>query len=98
MPWTVILSNKATKQAKRLSEDTIACLKFLIKDIQEGGPIIAHWPNFGKISGKTECYHCHIKKGRPTFIAVWQVTDRAIKLVEIRYVGTHEGADYRRVC
>jgi hypothetical protein len=43
-------------------------------------------------------YHCHIKKGRPTYVVVWQVTDREIKIVEVKYVGTHEGADYRRIC
>ena len=98
MSWEVIFSNRATKQIKRLPQDILASLKFLIKDIQESGPVVAQWPNFGKITGKDECYHCHLKKGRPTYVAVWQVTDRVIKLVEIRYVGTHEGADYRRIC
>jgi hypothetical protein len=27
----------------------------------------------------------------------WKVTDRTVKLMEIRYVGTHENADYRRI-
>jgi len=26
------------------------------------------------------------------------VADRGIKLIEVRYVGTHEDADYRRIC
>ena len=98
MSWTVIFSSKAAKQIKRLPEDRRASLKFLIKDIQEGGPVTVQWPNFGKIIGKDDCYHCHLKKGCPTYVALWRVADRAIKLVEIRYVGTHEGADYRRIC
>ncbi len=98
MSWTVIFSAKAAKQAGKLSRDIIAVLKFLIKDIQISGPLVARWPNFGKLAGKNDCYHCHLKKGRPTYIAVWRVVDKVIKIVEIRYVGTHEGADYRRIC
>jgi mRNA-degrading endonuclease RelE of RelBE toxin-antitoxin system len=98
MAWTVVFSNRASKQVKKLSANIYASIKFLVKDIQEDGPIVPQWPNFSKITGKSECYHCHIRQGRPTYVAVWQVIDREIEIVEIRYVGTHEGADYRRVC
>jgi len=30
--------------------------------------------------------------------SVWQVTDVRKAVIEVKYVGTHEGADYRRVC
>jgi len=30
-------------------------------------------------------------------MAVWKVTDKTIRLVEIRYVGTHEKADYGKI-
>ncbi len=92
------LFQQGGKTDKENPEDIRASLKFLIKDIQEGGPVVAQWPNFGKITGKDDCYHCHLKKGRPTYVAVWRVADTVIKIVEIRYVGTHEGADYRRIC
>jgi len=36
----------------------------------------------------------HLKKGNPTYVAVWRVTDKTVKLVEIRYAGTHEKAPY----
>jgi hypothetical protein len=29
---------------------------------------------------------------------VWEVVDKDMKLIEVKYVGTHEGADYRRIC
>jgi len=41
-----------------------------------------------------ELHHCHLKKGRPTYIAVWEINDKEIKLVEVTYVGTHEKAPY----
>jgi len=49
-------------------------------------------------SGRRGCYHCHLKKGKPTYVAVWKVTDKKNRLVEVRYVGTHEKADYGRIC
>lgn len=39
-------------------------------------------------------HHCHLKKGHPTYVVIWQVTDKTIKLVEVTYVGTHEKAPY----
>jgi hypothetical protein len=39
-------------------------------------------------------HHCHLRRGNPTYVAVWEVTNKQIKLVEVRYVGTHENAPY----
>ena len=69
-------------------------LSFLVKEIQEYGPVQDKWPNYGK----RDCYHCHLKKGDPTYVAVWRVTESEIKIVEIKYAGTHEGVDYNRIC
>ena len=33
----------------------------------------------------------------PTNVAVWQIVDKDVKLMEVKYIGTPEGADYRRV-
>jgi hypothetical protein len=96
--WTVIFSGRARKKAQRLPEKVSASLKLLVKDLQLRGPILRQWPNFGEITGRPGCYHCHLKKGRPTFVAIWKVTATEIKLIEVRYVGTHEGADYERIC
>lgn len=52
-------------------------------------------PHFGKLKNRPgEVYHCHLNKGRPTYVVVWQVKDRLILLVEVTYVGTHENAPY----
>jgi hypothetical protein len=49
------------------------------------------------IVGKKDLHHCHLHRGRPCYVAVWKVTDRNVRLMEIRYVGTHENANYRRI-
>jgi hypothetical protein len=64
----------------------------LILDIENNGPIRGNWPNFSAL-GKG-LYHCHIKKGKSTYVAVWEVKDKEIKLVEVIYAGTHEKAPY----
>ena len=67
-------------------------LKILIKEIEISGPTRGNWPNYSPLPGGR--HHCHLKKGRPTYIAVRDVTDKEIKLVEVSYVGTHEKAPY----
>lgn len=63
-----------------------------MNDIEVDGPVRGDWPNYGKLaSGR---HHCHLKKGNPTYVAVWEVRDKKIKLVEVTYVGTHEKAPY----
>lgn len=92
------MTTKALKQKKRLPEDIAAQLFRLILEIEKNGPIQKGWPHFGPL-GKTkripkDAYHCHIKSGRPTYVACWTVEDKKVKLVEIFYVGTHENAPY----
>ncbi len=36
----------------------------------------------------------HLKKGRPTYVAIWEVTDKEIRIIEVIYAGTHEKAPY----
>ena len=31
-------------------------------------------------------------------MAVWRVRDKKVKQIEVLYVGTHEGVNYRRLC
>ena len=92
MSWTVTYSRKAEKQQAKLPERVKDILNALILEIQSLGPVRGTWPNFSKLDG--DCHHCHLKKGKPTYVAVWQVKDKTIKLVEIIYVGTHEKAPY----
>jgi mRNA-degrading endonuclease RelE of RelBE toxin-antitoxin system len=92
MPWIVTYSRQAEKQWGKLPERIRGILDALILEIMTYGPVRGTWPNYSKLDGNR--HHCHLKKGQPTYVAVWQVTDKTIKLVEVQYVGTHEKAPY----
>lgn len=95
--WQVYLSNRAEKQYEKLKRNgvkpsVIDLIDYLIAEIEVAGPERKNWPHYGKLSEST--YHCHLKKGRPTFVACWQVVNKEGKKIEVYYVGTHEGAPY----
>lgn len=92
MDWTVAYSRKAQKQQSTLPARIKVVLDALIHEIKNLGPVRGTWANYSKLDG--DRHHCHLKKGQPTYVAVWQVTDKTIKLVEVIYVGTHEKAPY----
>jgi len=92
MQWTVIYSRKAAKQRQRLPVKVQAILDALILDIQNNGPVRGNWSNYSKLSGPN--HHCHLKKGHPTFVAIWREANKEIKIVEFTYAGTHEKAPY----
>ena len=92
MDWQVEYTSKAVKQLKKLPIGIKDVVLTLIMDITEKGPIRGEWPNFSKL-GPNEC-HCHLKKGRPTYVACWRVLDKKNKIIEVYYVGTHEKAPY----
>ena len=98
MGWTVKITGKARKQKEKLPERFKDALDALTLDIELNGPAVPAWPNYGKLKGKPDYHHCHLNKGKPRYVAVWKVTDNAIQLVEVRYVGTHEKADYGKIC
>lgn len=64
----------------------------LMRPIETAEPIRGDWPNYGKLGA--DIHHCHLKKGSPTYVAVWEIRNREINLVEITYAGTHEKAPY----
>jgi len=92
MTYTVTLTRQAEKQKEKLPEKVKGALLFLLHEISRGGPVRGDWPNYGKLGAKR--HHCHVKKGKPTYVAVWQEVAGEIRLVEITYVGTHEKAPY----
>ena len=91
MAWTVKLTPKAEKQAAKLPRTVMAALLMLMQDIETLGPVRGDWPNYGKLTGNR--HHCHLKKGKPTYVAVWTVDKETIK-VEVTYAGTYEKAPY----
>jgi len=98
MSWDVKLTSRAEKQARNLPPDVREILFALVLEIIKLGPTRTLWPSYGKIKGKKDCYHCHLKKGKPTYVAIWKIIDKKNKFVEVRYVGTHEKADYEQFC
>ena len=92
MNWNVTLHPKVVKNISKLPDRVQKSLAFLLREIELNGPTRGEWPNYGKI-GK-DMHHCHLKKGQPTYVAVWQVIDKEIRLVEVSYAGTHEKAPY----
>lgn len=97
--WSVILTGKARKQFTQLPPDIAEAFRFLFAELRTEGPARANWRNYGRLAtGKNgEYHHCHLNGGKPRYVAVWKVTDREVRLMEIRYVGTHEKANYKRI-
>lgn len=91
MTWIVKLSNKSAKQYKKLPKAIRDIVDALIVDIQIGGAVRGNWHNYSKLAGNR--HHCHLKKGHPTYVAVW-TEDKGTVTVEVEYVGTHEKAPY----
>lgn len=92
MSWTVKLTNKAAKQYKKLPKVVRDGVDALMMEIRVGGPVRGNWPHYSKLAD-TE-HHCHVKRGRPTYVAVWREDKREVRLVEVIYAGTHEQAPY----
>jgi len=91
MQWKVTITRKAEKQALKLPRPVLAALYHLMASIRQAGPVRGDWPNYSKLPGLG--HHCHLKKGRPTYVAVW-TEDKSTVTVEIIYAGTHEKAPY----
>ena len=96
MDWNVCITNKAAKQIEKLPKSVKAALFLLVRDLEKHGPTTSGiWKNYSKLKGlQGDKRHCHITKGRPTYVCCWEVVDKQIKLIEVYYVGTHEKAPY----
>jgi hypothetical protein len=92
MKWIVTEKTGLHKRVRKLPGNVQNLLIALKKDMEANGPVRGDWPNFSTLSGSR--YHCHLKKGRPTYVAIWEVKDREIKLIEVTYAGSHEKAPY----
>jgi len=90
--WTVTLSRSVEKAKDSLPKNMKASLVAFIKDIEVSRPIRGNWQNYSKL-GRNR-HHCHLKKGKPTYVAVWEVVNKEVRIVEVIYAGTHEKAPY----
>ena len=92
MAWTVEIQGRLQRRIPQLPKAVRASLALLLSEIETRGPIRGNWANYAKLGANR--HHCHLKKGHPTYVAVWDVVDTNIRIVEVIYVGTHEKAPY----
>lgn len=95
--WTVEFSSTARKQYKKLSRSGSKpfindVIDLLVLDLQIRGPTLFDWPHFSSL--EKGHFHCHLRRGSPTYVACWRILDKQTKQIEVYYVGTHEGAPY----
>jgi len=92
--WVTNIVGQAKKSHKNLSKTAIRSFKFLLIELENYGPYRINWTNYTKMKGTVENYHCHLERGKPTYVACWRITDKKKKIIEVYYVGTHEKAPY----
>lgn len=90
--WRVRISRKAEKNLDYLPKPVRAALALLMADIEVGGPVRGDWPNYSKLGPGR--HHCHLRKGRPTYVAVWEEAAGEVRVAEVTYAGTHGKAPY----
>ena len=96
--WKVKLHAKTIRALPSLPVLVRKALEQLAFDMYAHGPVMGTWPNYSKLD--RERHHCHLKKGRPTYVAVWRVVlevqenGEERQVIEVSYVGTHEKAPY----
>ncbi|MGI6783118.1 MAG: hypothetical protein ACOX5A_02735 [Aminivibrio sp.] len=91
MGWDVVFKRNVVKNLPNLPQRVLQALAALAADIETKGPVRGDWPNYSKLPGGR--HHCHLKKGRPTYVAVWKDEKEKV-IVEVIYVGVHENAPY----
>jgi mRNA-degrading endonuclease RelE of RelBE toxin-antitoxin system len=92
MQWTVTAKRTVEKQVEKLPPKVKKLLARLLAEISSYGPVRGNWNNYSSLG--SNIHHCHLKKGHPTYVAVWEVINKEIRLIEVSYVGTHEKAPY----
>lgn len=87
--WKIVWTNRATRAVEKLPSRVRDAAWLLVAGLERNGPVAGSWPNYGKL--RRDTHHCHLKKGRPTYVAVWR-EDGEAHVIEVTYVGTHENA------
>jgi hypothetical protein len=93
--WIVLPTKAVERAALKLPQRALLQFRYLFNDLVHRGPALPDWPNYGRFGGvKGDKRHCHLQKGRPTYVCCWELKDKNRKLIEVYYVGTHEKAPY----
>ena len=96
MVWKVWLTASVRQRLKKLPKSIDEIFQLLLAELGLSGPVQKDWPHYGKL--QEDCYHCHLQRGKPTYVAVWRVLSKKAKVLEVTYVGSHEKAHYGRLC
>ena len=89
MSWEVKISKQAQKGNAKLPKRVRQLFEALLLDLVKTGPIQFEWPNYSKLTKGR--YHCHLNY---SFVVVWEVDGNEIRVIEVTYVGSREGAPY----
>ena len=92
--WKIDIIGQAKKAHKTLFGSVASAYGFLLIELESLGPYRSNWPNYTKMKGADNDYHCHIERGRPTYVVCWRIADKNKKIIEVYYAGTHEKAPY----
>jgi mRNA-degrading endonuclease RelE of RelBE toxin-antitoxin system len=87
--WSVKIKKRTAKDLAKLPKNVRQDLESLIADIQASGPVRGDWPNYSKL--RDGSHHCHLAYA---YVAVWDVMDKEIRIVEVTYVGSRKNAPY----
>jgi mRNA-degrading endonuclease RelE of RelBE toxin-antitoxin system len=92
MSWTVTVHRKVARSVPTLPRRVQETLELLLRELELNGPVRGNWPHYSKLPHQR--HHCHLTKGRPTYVALWEEGNTRLRLLEVIYVGTHENAPY----
>ena len=97
--WNVHVSKAIRKEVDKFPNHIRGRVDEFIADLEKNGPRINPpgtytWSNFSKLH--TGEYHCHIKNGRPTYIATWRLISSPERVIQVEFIGTHEKSPYQK--
>jgi len=84
--WAVAFSKNASKQYVKLNRSGSRppindAIDTLVIDLQKNGPCLVNWPNYGPLEAGH--FHCHLRKGKPTYVACWRIIDKQSKQIKV---------------
>ena len=88
MTWIVTIHKKAAKGIAKMNKKAQMAMRVLTEDLKSKGPSQTGWPHYSKLKGHYNCHHCHLNRGRPTYVVCWKEQEH--KQVEVYYAGTRQ--------
>jgi mRNA-degrading endonuclease RelE of RelBE toxin-antitoxin system len=86
--YEVRMKRKVERGLRKLPQSVQETMDYLIRDLEELGPIRKDWNNFSSL-GKNR-YHCHLSR---SYAACWTWVKGSL-VIEVYYAGSREDAPY----